>query len=502
MKEFIIDNSPLEIETLYKIMDKQLVLKLSTESLKNVKDCRDYLDKKTNNSDSPLYGINTGFGSLYNVSIKDNDLSKLQHNLILSHACGVGDRVPLKIVKIILLLKIITLSKGNSGIHIDTLDRLIFFYNKNIFPVIFKHGSLGASGDLSPLAHLSLPLIGEGQVYCNGSIKDVKEILNKFDLSPLKLKSKEGLALLNGTQFMSGYGLHLLFQSYKISYMADLIASVSLDAFDCRTEPFDNLIQKVRLHRGQTIIAERINNFRNNSEIAKSEKIHTQDPYSFRCIPQVHGATLDTIHYATSVIIKEVNSVNDNPIIFHKEDRIISGGNFHGQPLAYVLDFLKIAISEIGNISERRTYNLISGQRNLPSFLVNNPGLNSGFMIPQYTAASLVSLNKQLSSPSSVDSIVSSNGQEDHVSMGANSAILLFDISENVKKILSIELFNSAQAIDLKKPLKTSNFLHQFISIYRNKVEFISEDKLMHNEINSTLDFIESYNINEGLFIF
>jgi len=502
MKEFIIDNSPLEIETLYKIIDKQLVLKLSTESLNNVKDCRDYLDKKTNNSDSPLYGINTGFGSLYNVSIKDNDLSKLQHNLILSHACGVGDRVPLKIVKIILLLKIITLSKGNSGIHIDTLDRLIFFYNKNIFPVIFKHGSLGASGDLSPLAHLSLPLIGEGQVYCNGSIKDVKEILNKFDLSPLKLKSKEGLALLNGTQFMSGYGLHLLFQSYKISYMADLIASVSLDAFDCRTEPFDNLIQKVRLHRGQTIIAERINNFRNNSEIAKSEKIHTQDPYSFRCIPQVHGATLDTIHYATSVIIKEVNSVNDNPIIFHKDDRIISGGNFHGQPLAYVLDFLKIAISEIGNISERRTYNLISGQRNLPSFLVNNPGLNSGFMIPQYTAASLVSLNKQLSSPSSVDSIVSSNGQEDHVSMGANSAILLFDISENVKKILSIELFNSAQAIDLKKPLKTSNFLHEFISIYRNKVEFISEDKLMHNEINSTLDFIESYNINEGLFIF
>ena len=502
MKEFIIDNSPLEIEALYKIIDEQLVLKLSTESLNNVKDCRDYLDKKTNNSDSPLYGINTGFGSLYNVSIKDNDLSKLQHNLILSHACGVGDRVPLKIVKIILLLKIITLSKGNSGIHIDTLDRLIFFYNKNIFPVIFKHGSLGASGDLSPLAHLSLPLIGEGQVYCNGSIKDVKEILNKFDLSPLKLKSKEGLALLNGTQFMSGYGLHLLFQSYKISYMADLIASVSLDAFDCRTEPFDNLIQKVRLHRGQTIIADRINNFRNNSEIAKSEKIHTQDPYSFRCIPQVHGATLDTIHYATSVIIKEVNSVNDNPIIFHKEDRIISGGNFHGQPLAYVLDFLKIAISEIGNISERRTYNLISGQRNLPSFLVNNPGLNSGFMIPQYTAASLVSLNKQLSSPSSVDSIVSSNGQEDHVSMGANSAILLFDISENVKKILSIELFNSAQAIDLKNPLKTSNFLHQFISIYRNKVEFISEDKLMHNEINSTLDFIESYNVNEGLFIF
>jgi histidine ammonia-lyase len=379
---------------------------------------------------------------------------------------------------------------------------LIFFYNKNILPVIFKHGSLGASGDLSPLAHLSLPLIGKGQVYYNGAVKEVKDVLNDFELDPLQLRSKEGLALLNGTQFMSGYGLHLLFESYKISFLADLIASVSLDAYDCRTEPFDNLIQKVRLHKGQSITAKRINGFRNNSEIAKSEKVHTQDPYSFRCIPQVHGATLDTIHYATDVIIKEVNSVNDNPIIFFKEDRIISGGNFHGQPLAYILDFLKIAISEIGNISERRTYNLISGQRNLPAFLVDNPGLNSGFMIPQYTAASLVSLNKQLSSPSSVDSIVSSNGQEDHVSMGANSAILLFDISENVKKILAIELFNAAQAIELRSPLKSSDDIQDFINLYRCEVEFISEDKMMYSEINSTLDFIEKYDIKEGLFTF
>ena len=500
MKEFIIDNSPLKIQTLYNIIDEELILKLSKESIKNVNDCRDYLDKEIIDSESPLYGINTGFGSLYNVSIKDKDLTKLQHNLILSHACGVGDKVPLKIVKIILLLKIITLSKGNSGIHIDTLDRLIFFYNKSIFPVIFKHGSLGASGDLSPLAHLSLPLIGEGQVYYNGILNDTKDVLNKFELDPLQLKSKEGLALLNGTQFMSGYGLHLLFESYKISYMADLIASASLDAYDCRTEPFDNLIQKIRSHKGQSIIADRINTFRNNSEIANIDKVHTQDPYSFRCIPQVHGATLDTIHYATSVIINEVNSVNDNPIIFYKEDKIISGGNFHGQPLAYVLDFLKIAISEIGNISERRTYNLISGQRNLPAFLIDNPGLNSGFMIPQYTAASLVSLNKQLSSPCSVDSIVSSNGQEDHVSMGANSAILLFDIAENVKKILSIELFNAAQALNFKSPLETSDSIQGFIKMYRSKVAFVSEDKIMSTEINSTLDFFESYNINDSLF--
>tara|TARA_B110000211_G_scaffold54781_1_gene60742 strand:- start:836 stop:1537 length:702 start_codon:yes stop_codon:yes gene_type:complete len=231
-------------------------------------------------------------------------------------------------------------------------------------------------------------------------------------------------------------------------------------------------------------------------------KVHTQDPYSFRCIPQVHGASLDTICYAKNVIMNEVNSVNDNPIIFHKEDKIISGGNFHGQPLAYVLDFLKISLSELGNISERRTYNLISGQRGLPSFLVDSPGINSGFMIPQYTAASLVSLNKQLSSPSSVDSIVSSNGQEDHVSMGANSAILLFDITENVKKILSIELFNATQALDFKKPLKTSKRLTGFIDQYRDHVEFVTEDKIMSKEINKTLVFIDDYKIVDNLFTF
>ncbi|MDA9357004.1 histidine ammonia-lyase [Flavobacteriaceae bacterium] len=502
MTEFIINHEPLDIITLYSIIDESKILKLSKQSKDNVVECRDYLDNKILDSDSPLYGINTGFGSLYNVSIKDDDLSKLQHNLILSHSCGVGDKVPVEIVKIILLLKIITLSKGHSGVHLKTLNRLIFFYNNNIFPVIFKHGSLGASGDLSPLAHLSLPLIGEGQVYYKGCLTESKDVLKEFNLSSLELRSKEGLALLNGTQFMSGYGLYLLFQSYKLSYMADLISSVSLDGFDCRTEPFDDLIQKVRPHKGQSTIANRINSFRNDSEIANMVKIHTQDPYSFRCIPQVHGASLDTIHYVASVILNEVNSINDNPIIFHKEDRIISGGNFHGQPLAYVLDFLKIAISEIGNISERRTYNLISGQRNLPQFLVNNPGLNSGFMIPQYTAASLVSLNKQLSSPSSVDSIVSSNGQEDHVSMGANSAILLFDIVENVKRILSIELFNAAQALELKKPLKTSDYLQNFIKSYREKVGFVSEDKIMANEINSSLDFIENYSVSDGLFTF
>ena len=502
MKEFIIDNRLLDIEAIYKIIEKDLVLKLSDESINNVVECRNYLDKKITQSESPLYGINTGFGSLYNVSIEDKDLSKLQHNLILSHSCGVGEKTPLAIVKIMLLLKIITLSKGHSGIHLDTLNRLIFFYNNDVLPVIFKHGSLGASGDLSPLAHLSLPLIGEGQVFYKGVLKDASDVLKELSILPLQLRSKEGLALLNGTQFMSGYGIYLLFEAYKISYMSDLISSISLEAYDCRVEPFDALIQKVRPHNGQAIVAERVNYFRDNSDISLMNKVHTQDPYSFRCIPQVHGASLDTICYAKNVIMNEVNSVNDNPIIFHKEDKIISGGNFHGQPLAYVLDFLKISLSELGNISERRTYNLISGQRGLPSFLVDSPGINSGFMIPQYTAASLVSLNKQLSSPSSVDSIVSSNGQEDHVSMGANSAILLFDITENVKKILSIELFNAAQALDFKKPLKTSKRLTSFIDHYRDHVEFVTEDKIMSKEINKTLVFIDDYKIVDNLFTF
>ncbi|CAI8342238.1 MAG: Histidine ammonia-lyase [Flavobacteriaceae bacterium] len=502
MKEFVIDNTLLDIEAIYEIIEKDSILKLSDESINNVVECRNYLDKKISQSESPLYGINTGFGSLYNVSIEDKDLSKLQHNLILSHSCGVGEKTPLAIVKIMLLLKIITLSKGHSGIHLDTLNRLIFFYNNDILPVIFKHGSLGASGDLSPLAHLSLPLIGEGQVFYKGILKDASEVLKELSILPLKLRSKEGLALLNGTQFMSGYGIHLLFEAYKISHMADLISSISLEAYDCRVEPFDVLIQKVRPHNGQAIVAARVNHFRDNSDISLMHKVHTQDPYSFRCIPQVHGASLDTICYAKSVIMNEVNSVNDNPIIFHKEDKIISGGNFHGQPLAYVLDFLKISLSELGNISERRTYNLISGQRGLPSFLVDSPGLNSGFMIPQYTAASLVSLNKQLSSPSSVDSIVSSNGQEDHVSMGANSAILLYDITENVKKILSIELFNAAQALDFKKPLKTSKRLNSFIEQYRNHVEFVTEDKIMSKEINNSLAFIDDYKIEDNLFTF
>ena len=493
MKEFVIDNTLLDIEAIYEIIEKDSILKLSDESINNVVECRNYLDKKISQSESPLYGINTGFGSLYNVSIEDKDLSKLQHNLILSHSCGVGEKTPLAIVKIMLLLKIITLSKGHSGIHLDTLNRLIFFYNNDILPVIFKHGSLGASGDLSPLAHLSLPLIGEGQVFYKGILKDASEVLKELSILPLKLRSKEGLALLNGTQFMSGYGIHLLFEAYKISHMADLISSISLEAYDCRVEPFDALIQKVRPHNGQAIVADRVNYFRDNSDISLMHKVHTQDPYSFRCIPQVHGASLDTICYAKSVIMNEVNSVNDNPIIFHKEDKIISGGNFHGQLLAMPLDYAGLAAAEIGNISDRRTYLLLEGKTaGLPRLLMKNTGINSGFMIPQYTSAALASENKGLCWPASADSIPTSLGQEDHVSMGSISGRKLNTIIDNLEHILAIELICAAQAFDYHKPLKSGLVLDHCHELIRTKINHAEEDRIFSEDIKLAHELISS----------
>jgi len=397
-------------------------LKLSDDAIAKIQNCRGYLDKNTESHDKPIYGINTGFGSLYNVKISSKNLIKLQENLMMSHACGTGELVQQEIVKLMLLLKIQSLSYGNSGVQLQTVNRLIDFYNNDILPVIYTQGSLGASGDLVPLAHLSLPLIGKGKVWFEGETIETSEILNKFNWKPITLKSKEGLALLNGTQFMSAYGIHLLLKSYKLSYLADLIGAISLDGYDGRIEPFDELVHLVRPHNGQIKTANGVREFLKGSEIISQQKKHVQDPYSFRCIPQVHGATIDTLKFVEKTFITEINSVTDNPNIFVGEDKIISGGNFHGQPLAFALDYLKIAMAELGNISERRTYQLVSGSRELPNFLVNDPGLNSGLMIPQYTAASIVSANKQLATPASVDSIVSSNGQEDHVSMGANAA--------------------------------------------------------------------------------
>jgi histidine ammonia-lyase len=468
-----------------------------------IQKCRTYLDDKMAASDDPIYGINTGFGSLYNISISKEDLGKLQENLMMSHACGVGDEVPKIIVKIMMLLKIQSLSYGHSGVQVATVERLIEMYNHNVIPVVYQHGSLGASGDLSPLAHMSLPLIGKGRVYYKGRKVETADIMSDLGWAPIKLQSKEGLALLNGTQFMSAYGVYLLFRVFKLSKLADVIGAISLDAFDGRIEPFHPAVHEIRPHKGQIKTAARIKNILDGSELINQPKKHVQDPYSFRCMPQVHGASKDSINYVAYVFANEINSVTDNPTIFPDEDLIISAGNFHGQPLALALDNLGIAMAEIGNISERRTYQLVMGKRDLPSFLVAKPGLNSGFMIPQYSAASLVSMNKQYATPASVDSIESSQGQEDHVSMGANAATKAHKILQNLERILAIELMNAAQALEFRRPKKSSPFIEEFVAKYREQVAFVEDDKIMQPEIARSVRFIEEVELHlpeEGMF--
>lgn len=495
-----ISSSTLTIEEIHYIVVEHKKIALSEEAKVNIQKCRDYLDQKMEAHEAPIYGINTGFGSLCNIKISNENLSQLQENLVKSHACGTGDEVPTEIVKIMLLLKIQSLSYGYSGVQLATVERLIDFYNNDIFPVIYTQGSLGASGDLAPLAHLSLPLLGEGEVYFEDKKVASGKVLSHFGWNPVVLQSKEGLALLNGTQFMSAYGIYIIIKSCKYSYLADLIATISLEGFDGRKEPFNELIHFIRPHKGQIVTAQRVNEFLDGSEIIAQPKAHVQDPYSFRCIPQVHGASKDAIDYVKRVFKTEINSVTDNPNIFIESDQIISGGNFHGQPLALALDFLAIALSELGSISERRTYQLISGLRGLPAFLVDNPGLNSGFMIPQYTAASIASQNKQLATPASVDSIVSSNGQEDHVSMGANAATKALRVIDNIERILAIELMNAAQAISFRSPLKSSDFIEMFLKSYREEVPYVSEDRILHYDIMKTIAFLESFQIEAELF--
>jgi len=505
MKIYRIGQDVLSIDSINEIISKDLRLVLSSDAKKKIKDCRNYLDKKIKDSDNPIYGINTGFGSLYNKKISSKDLNQLQTNLVLSHACGLGDEVPCELVRLMLLLKIQSLSYGNSGVNLNTIERLIDMYNNRVLPVVYEQGSLGASGDLAPLAHMSLPLLGLGEVDVLETFKDgrfkrkkASKVLKEMGWSALELGPKEGLALLNGTQFMSSYGVWVLVKSKKLSYLADLISAISIEAFDCRGDAYNQLIQKVRPHKGQIKTANNIREFLEGSSIQKKKKEHVQDPYSFRCIPQVHGATKDVISHVENIFNTEINSVTDNPNIFEKEDQIISGGNFHGQVLAMGMDYLAIALSELGSISERRTYQLMSGSRDLPPFLVSNPGVNSGMMITQYTAASIVSQNKQLCTPSSVDSIVSSNGQEDHVSMGANSATKLFRVINNIEKILAIELMNAAQALAYRKDL-SSEFIESIIDLYRNDVKFLTKDRLLSEDIEKSISFLHNLKIDQEL---
>jgi histidine ammonia-lyase len=503
MKIFTVEDIPLSISHISDILREDSNIVLSASAKKKIKLNKQYLDRKIKKSNKPIYGINTGFGFLCNHEINEDQLSKLQFNLVVSHACGTGDEVPKELVKIMLLLKIKSLSLGHSGVQLKTINRLIEMFNNNILPVVYQQGSLGASGDLAPLAHLSLPLIGLGEVDFIDKVGKYKrysskQLLKKMSWAPIKLQAKEGLALLNGTQFMSAYGVWCLIKAQKLSYCSDLIASISIDAFDASSESFDPLIHSVRPHNGQIKTADNIRDFLFESEIQNQDKEHVQDPYSFRCIPQVHGATKGVISHVLDIFTTEINSVTDNPTIFVKEDKIISGGNFHGQPLAMALDYLAIGMSELGSISERRIFQLISGKRGLPAFLVSNPGLNSGMMIPQYTAASIVSQNKQLCTPASVDSIVSSNGQEDHVSMGANAATKLYKVVKNTESILAIELMNATQALAFRN-IKSSNFIESILDIYRDKVDFLDQDRLMRDDIEKSIEFISDLNIDDEL---
>lgn len=482
----------LTLDRVRQILSEGFKLELSEDASNRISRCREYLDNKMKNQDKPIYGVTTGFGSLCNISVGADELGQLQKNLVMSHACGTGDRVPNEIVKLMLLLKVQSLSYGNSGVQLVTVQRLVDFFNNDILPVVFQQGSLGASGDLAPLAHLSLPLLGMGEVEVDGEIRPAAEVLEKYGWSPIELQSKEGLALLNGTQFMSSYGVWSLLKAQDLSAWADRIAAVSLDAFDGRIEPFCDQVHIVRGHKGQLVTARRMRELLEGSEIISRHKNHVQDPYSFRCIPQVHGASKDSIEYAAFVLENEINSVTDNPTVFPEDDMVVSAGNFHGQPIALVMDFLAIAVAELGNISERRIYRLISGTRELPSFLVANPGLNSGFMIPQYTAASIVSQSKGLCMPASVDSIPSSQSQEDHVSMGSNAATKLARVVLNTERVLAIELMNGAQALEFRRPARSSAHNEELLSKYRKVVPFIENDVIMYPLIEESIQFLRN----------
>jgi histidine ammonia-lyase len=487
---------PLTLQDLIRIQAGDIVLRLPQATIDKIARCRTYLDKKIATTNQPIYGINTGFGSLYNRYISHDQLEKLQENLVKSHACGTGPSVPHEIVRWMLFLKVQSLSYGYSGVQVATVQRLAEMFNHDVLPLIFEMGSLGASGDLAPLAHLSLPLIGLGEVHHEGKTIRAEAVNQKFDWAPIHFAAKEGLALLNGTQFMSAYGVWSVVHAHRLLKLANMIGALSLDAFDGRIEPFLAAVHTIRPHVGQIQVAEAFRKLLAGSELIAQEKKHVQDPYSFRCIPQVHGATADTIDYVTKIFLTEVNSVTDNPNVFPDEDMIVSAGNFHGQPLALGLDFLAIGLAELGNISERRTYQLISGSRDLPNYLVANPGINSGLMIPQYTAASLVSQNKQLCTPASVDSIVSSNGQEDHVSMGANAATKAYRVVNNLYSILAIELLTAAQALTFRRPLKTSPALESWVYNFRSHVSFIEEDRMLHEDIKKAESFLKTVSID------
>ncbi|HRO08021.1 MAG TPA: histidine ammonia-lyase [Saprospiraceae bacterium] len=493
MSDFIIDGTIISPETIKNIITLQQTISLSDSVKSKITANRSYLEQKLSNPDTIIYGINTGFGSLCNVRVDDKNLGILQENLVRSHACGMGEKVPQEISRLIHLLKIINLAHGYSGIRLELLQKLTDIYNSNIVPVIYQQGSLGASGDLAPLAHLSLPLLGEGTVWYKNEEVSASEALKMANITPIELKSKEGLALLNGTQFSLAYATDLVTKAEKLIHIINKVSALSMDAYLCDIAPFNHLLHDIRPHKGQQLTAKAIFDLLSKSELRHVEKQSIQDPYSFRCVPQVHGASWTAIQHAKDVIHTEINAATDNPMVFDKEDVVLSGGNFHAQPLALVLDYLAIALAELGNISERRVYQLINGDRGLPAFLTKYPGLDSGFMIVQYTAASIVSQSKQYCTPASVDSIVSSKGQEDHVSMAANAATKCAKVMDNLISLIAIELLTAGQALEFRRPSRSCQELESMFAELRAEIPVLEQDRIMHTDMVKAVALVKSW---------
>lgn len=491
---FELSAHPISLEELDRLSgDPRTRVGLAASAKEAIARCRAYLDAKLGPDSPAIYGINTGFGDLRDRRIDATHLEDLQYNLIRSHACGAGTEVPGAIVRLMLLLKARSLAYGHSGVQVATVERLLDFYNEGVLPVVYTQGSLGASGDLAPLAHLCLPLIGEGEVVHGGERMPARTLLQRKGWEPLRLRSKEGLALLNGTQFMLAYGLHILLRARRLADAADCAAALGIDAYAGRIDPFLPQLHAIRPHAGQVRVAAHVRAWLAGSELIAQPKQDVQDPYSFRCVPQVHGASRDALDFCSQTFLTEANSTTDNPNVFVEEDLILSGGNFHGQPLAIALDLMAIAVSELGAISERRVYLLQSGKRGLPAFLAVNPGLESGLMIAQYTAASIASQNKQLCTPAVVDSIPSSNGQEDHVSMGANAAVKCLQVLENVATLLGIELMHASQALSFRAPLRTSAALTQVLEAFRLSVPLLQTDRILAPDIAAAGQFVRGW---------
>ena len=499
MKKIKLENKHYTLEEIYNISVNPFCISLSKELRDNIVNSR-LLVKDKSSAKEPIYGINTGFGKLSQIKINNSELNKLQKNLLLSHAVGVGQNTPDVIVKIIILLKIISFSKGHSGISLDVVNMLIELFNNECLPIIPSKGSVGASGDLAPLSHMSLALIGVGDMKYKNTIISSKKALKKIGLKPVELKSKEGLALINGTQFSTAYGVFCLNKLHDYFKMCDLISAMTLEALKGSKKPFLDYVNQVKPYKGQLDTCKNIISILKNSEIMDSHKNcnRVQDIYSLRCIPQVHGSARDLLYFAKKQINTEINSVSDNPLVFVNKKVIVSAGQFHAEAIAHSLDIAAIAIASISNISERRTFSLLKGDFGLPEFLVNNPGVNSGFMMLQVTAAALVSENKLLANPASVDSIPTCSDQEDHVSMAPYSGRKLFKSINNLRVILAIELLLSCQAIDFRKGLKPAKILNILHKLIRENVDFLSEDRLLKSDLDLLIQLIdENYFLNK-----